>query len=77
MATNIHRARTVAILGAGCAGTLLAAELRRRRFAGRLELFDTRTDFTREQRWCFWRKHGTAEENLPINAGWTAWQVAD
>lgn len=68
---------TVAILGAGCAGTLLATELRRRRFAGRVELFDVRTDFTREQRWCFWRTRREGGLGLPISAEWPAWQVAD
>lgn len=78
MAANLHRPRVVAILGAGCAGTLLAAELRRRRFAGRLELIDARTDFSREQRWCFWRQRGRVRElEAPIDAEWSAWQVAD
>ncbi len=77
MATNLHPARTVAILGAGCAGTLLAAELRRRRFAGRVELFDVRTDFTREQRWCFWRRTQDGGLDLPIDTEWPAWQVTD
>ena len=77
MATDRHPARTVAILGAGCAGTLLAAELRRRRFAGRVELFDVRTDFTREQRWCFWRGDQEIGPDLPISGEWPAWQVVD
>lgn len=77
MGTNPDRIPKVAILGAGCAGTLLAAELRRRHFAGRIELLDARTDFTREQRWCFWRKRGEAEFGLPISAEWPSWQVAD
>ncbi|MBE7157384.1 MAG: hypothetical protein INR62_02915 [Rhodospirillales bacterium] len=77
MANNPRQARTVAILGAGCAGTLLAAELRRRRFSGRVELLDARTDFVREQRWCFWRDGRETVPDLPISAEWLGWQVAD
>ena len=77
MAARSHHSRTVAILGAGCAGTLLASELRRRGFAGRLALFDVRTDFTREQRWCFWRSREETGLDLPIDSEWAAWQLAD
>ena len=77
MAANSHHARTVAILDAGCAGTLLATEPRRQRFTGHIKLFDARTDFTREQRWCFWRGRADDTFDLPIDAEWTAWQVAD
>ena len=69
--------RTLAILGAGCAGTLLATELRRRRFQGNIELLDGRTDFRGEQRWCLWRDRRTSPPDLPISHEWSEWQVRD
>ncbi len=69
---------TLAILGAGCAGTLLAAELRRRRFAGHIELVDARSDFTREQRWCYWQDHtAPISPDAPSSGQWSQWKLAD
>lgn len=70
--------RTLAILGAGCAGTLLAAALRRRRFDGHIELLDARRDFSREQRWCYWQDRTVADpQDAPFNARWSKWKLAD
>ncbi len=69
--------RTLAILGAGCAGTLLARELRRQRFPGRIELLDLRVDFQGEQRWCFWRDRQASSPDVPISHEWLTWQVRD
>lgn len=73
----MHSPRSIAILGAGCAGTLLALELRRQKFAGRIELFDTRSSFDREQRWCFWRERGRRSPDTPIDREWESWKVID
>ncbi len=70
--------RTLAILGAGCAGTLLAVQLRRQRFTGHIELLDARNDFTREQRWCYWQDRTVPiSPDIPSHCQWSKWKLAD
>jgi lycopene beta-cyclase len=66
----------ILILGAGCAGTLLAHYLACFGYQGSVVLLDVRTNFDREQRWCGWAK-------LPdfltpvISKSWKNWTVCD
>jgi lycopene beta-cyclase len=42
------------IVGAGCAGLSLAAQLQARGCGGRVVLVDARTEYTRDRTWCYW-----------------------
>jgi lycopene beta-cyclase len=68
------RSPTVAILGAGLAGSSLAYLLYHRGYRGQVHLFDSRRRFDREQRWCSW---GPVPEELSWTFGysWDRWQV--
>ena len=64
----------IAILGAGCSGASLAYLLADAGFPGRIHIFDRRTDFTREQRWCSWGLVPKQLSNL-VSASWSRWRV--
>lgn len=69
-----RREPRIALVGAGLAGSSLALALLWRGFRGQVTLFDSRTDFSREQRWCSW---GPLPEPLSdlTDASWPAWKV--
>ncbi|CAN5249513.1 MAG: FAD-dependent oxidoreductase [Actinomycetota bacterium] len=64
----------IAILGAGCSGASLAYFLADAGFLGRIHLFDRRTDFSQEQRWCSW---GPVPKRLSglVSASWDRWRI--
>ena len=60
----------IIILGAGCAGMTLACRLAHKGYEGRVLLVDSRSDFSREQRWCSW-----GPINIPVpDAVTRSWQ---
>jgi len=65
----------VAILGGGCAGSSLAYYLARGGFTGEIDIFDRRTTFEAEQRWCSW---GPVPDDFAslISYSWPRWSVA-
>ena len=69
------------ILGAGCAGTRLAAQLERRGYRGRVVLLDARADFGAPARWCGWLAPGLpplAPDLEPlVSHRWHLWQTRD
>ena len=71
----------ILILGAGCAGTRLAAHLERAGYAGRVVLLDARTDFSAPARWCGWSAPGLPPLSPDLEAlvshRWHAWQTRD
>lgn len=64
----------LAILGAGCSGSSLAYLLVRGGFEGEIHLFDRRTDFSREQRWCSWGPVPEVFSEL-VDFRWPQWKV--
>jgi len=65
---------TTVIWGAGCAGTLLALELKRLQPNHSIHLFDSRTNFNQNQRWCFFNP----DHSLKIPGTthhWNRWKV--
>ncbi len=66
----------ILILGAGCAGTLLAHYLEYSGYNGRIILLDMRTKFDREQRWCGWAKLPDFLQPV-ISKSWKNWTVCD
>lgn len=66
----------ILILGAGCAGTLLAHHLELAGYGGHVRLVDSRVAFTREQRWCTWRPVPISLSDL-VSRSWNAWAVRD
>lgn len=64
----------VLIMGAGCAGTSLAHHLEQHGFQGSITLCDSRSSFSKEQRWCTW---GEIPESLSglVNQSWKKWSV--
>ena len=64
----------ITILGAGCSGSSLAYLLVRGGFAGEIHVFDGRTDFSREQRWCSWGPIPSPLAGL-VDASWPRWKV--
>jgi len=64
----------IAILGAGCSGSSLAYLLVRGGFAGEIHVFDGRTNFSREQRWCSWGPIPSPLADL-VDASWSRWKV--
>jgi lycopene beta-cyclase len=58
------RETDIIIMGAGCSGTSLAHHLENLGFSGKIELYDGRTSFNREQRWCSWGEIPPSLEHL-------------
>ena len=69
------------ILGAGCAGTRLAAHLERLGYGGRVALLDARTDFSASARWCSWQAPGlpplAPDLRSLVSHQWHQWQTRD
>lgn len=66
----------ILILGAGCAGSSLAHYLEDFGYAGKVNLVDSRTDFSREQRWCSWGDLPLSLQPL-VKESWQEWTVRD
>lgn len=66
----------IGIVGGGCAGSSLAYFLVRGGFSGEIDIFDRRTNFDAEQRWCSWGPIPEAFAPL-VSASWPNWMVAD
>ncbi len=66
----------IIILGAGCSGTSLAHHLEDAGYKGKIVLFDGRTVFDREQRWCGWSPLPASLNHLVTNS-WKSWTVCD
>ncbi|MER3428968.1 MAG: hypothetical protein C4334_12935 [Pyrinomonas sp.] len=66
----------ILILGAGCAGTLLAHYLGEEGFDGEIALCDARTSFDHEQRWCSWSDDRDDLSHLATRK-WRSWLVGD
>ncbi len=70
------KATDILILGAGCAGTLLAHYLKEEGFDGEITLCDARTSFAQEQRWCSWSDREDDLSHL-AQREWPRWMVGD
>ncbi len=66
----------IIIIGAGCSGTSLAHHLETEGFPGKIDIYDSRTKFDRDQRWCSW---GTMPDSFKplIKHSWHKWAVCD
>ena len=69
------------ILGAGCAGTRLAAHLQTLGYAGQIVLLDARSDFQSAGRWCGWNAPGlpalAPDLTALVTHQWKQWQARD
>ncbi len=70
------RETDIVIIGAGCAGTSLAHHLENEGFTGKVEIYDIRTSFDREQRWCTWSELPVSLEPL-VDSTWDNLLVCD
>ncbi len=68
--------KSIAILGAGCAGTAVARELLQHGFEGKIDLFDSREDFSTPQRWCFWDRSSSPYAQWATHH-WPSWILQD
>lgn len=64
----------VLIMGAGCAGSSLAHHLERQGFDGSVALLDSRSSFSKEQRWCTWGEVPESMRGL-VGRSWDRWSV--
>lgn len=74
--SGIVKKADIIILGAGCSGTSLAHYLEDSGYTGKIVLFDSRTEFNREQRWCSWAPLPASLDHLVTNS-WKNWTVCD
>ena len=69
------------ILGAGCAGTRLAAHLERLGYSSHVALLDARTDWSASARWCSWGAPGlpplSPDLGSLVSHRWHEWQTRD
>ena len=72
--TDPQQSVDVLILGAGCAGTSLAAHLENLGYNGTIALLDARTDFGAEARWCSWSPQNSIVSCI-VSRRWKRWQV--
>ncbi len=81
MKSSPDYAPDVLILGAGCAGTRLAAHLESLSYNGRVALIDVRADFSASARWCSWSAPGlpplAPDLAALVSHRWHAWQARD
>jgi lycopene beta-cyclase len=66
----------IIIIGAGCSGTSLAHYLETEGFSGKIDIYDSRTKFDRDQRWCSWGKMPDSFKPV-IKHSWHKWAVCD
>ena len=63
------------ILGAGCAGLSLAAQLARSQSRLRVEIVEPRTHYEDDRSWCFWRPEHHDLSDL-VSQSWDSWRFS-
>ena len=63
------------ILGAGCAGLSLAAQLARSQSRLRVEIVEPRTHYEDDRSWCFWRPEHHDLSDL-VSHSWDSWRFS-